>query len=341
MRVIRSRRWVLGAGLGAATMHGPRSVRGQGPLPIRLGIHAQTSWLMYAARELGLFEKAGLQPTFIKFTVGTAAIPAVHSRSVDIVCPGITPFVAGLSQGVNWKIIGIDTELPGAEGFVARKDTDIKSVADFRGKRVAVAKGSTSDYGLAAALRKRNVPRSEVTILYMTPPQQLAAMLNNDIDGAAVWEPWMEKFSEQGNGRVIGFEADEGIYTAVAVYAADSQWLSENGEAARRFLRALVMAYDHIQEKGPQVAFRGVAESMGVPEDVVARIYRKAQAPNVYRWDDPSYQFSVVGGAPFAKNAADMVEFMAQEGIIPKPIDLAPAFDPSIIREVLKQRGSK
>ena len=39
---------------------------------------------------------------------------------MDVTTPGTVPFLAGLAQGVDWVIIGIDTELATAEGFVAR-----------------------------------------------------------------------------------------------------------------------------------------------------------------------------------------------------------------------------
>ena len=193
------------------------------PIPIRIGIQAQTSWLLYAAKELQLFEKAGLAPTYVQFTTGAQSIPAMQSRSIDVGSPGITPFVAGLAQGVNWKVIGIDTQLSAAEGFLARKDTNIKTLEDLKGKTIGVARGSTSYYGLLAALKKKGINKDQVKLLQMGPPEQLAALLNNNIDAVAVWEPWMQKMMAETGARMIGMEADYGVYTALAIYAARSE----------------------------------------------------------------------------------------------------------------------
>lgn len=306
------------------------------PIPIRIGIQAQTSWLLYAAKELQLFEKAGLAPTYVKFTTGAQSIPAMQSRSIDVGSPGITPFVAGLAQGVNWKVIGVDTELPGAEGFLARKDTSIRTLEDLKGKTIGVARGSTSYYGLLAALKKKGINKDQVKLLQMGPPEQLAALLNNNIDAVAVWEPWLQKMMAETGARMIGMEADYGVYTALAVYAAHGDFLKENPEAVKRFLRALLAAYDYVQKNGPGVAVDAVVSAMGITKDLGNIMYKEASAPNVRRWSDPKYQYSVVKGAAFSKNAQEMADFLFDEQIITKKVDVVSNFDDSLIAEVIK-----
>ncbi len=312
---------------------------GGAPIPIRIGIQAQTSWLLYTAKELQLFEKAGLAPTFVKFTTGAQAIPAMQSRSIDIGSPGITPFVAGAAQGVNWKVIGIDTELPNAEGFLARKDSPIKKIEDLKGKTIGVARGSTSYYGLLASLKSKGIKKEEVKLLQMGPPEQLAALLNNNVDAVAVWEPWIQKMKQDAGARLIGMEADYGVHTACAIYAVHGDFLKENPEAVRRFLRGLLAAHDHIRKNGPDVALKAVADAMGVSKELAAIMFKEGPAPSIRRWNDPKYQYSVVKGGPFAREAQQMADFMFEEQIINKKVDLGPLIDASLIAEVLKTAG--
>jgi sulfonate transport system substrate-binding protein len=312
---------------------------GGAPIPIRIGIQAQTSWLLYTAKEQKLFEKAGLAPTFVKFTTGVQSISAMQSRSIDIGSPGITPFTAGAAQGVNWKVIGIDTELPTAEGFLARKDAPIQKLEDFKGKTIGVARGSTSYYGLLAALKTKGIHKEQVKLLLLGPPEQLAALLNNNVDAIATWEPWMQKTQHDAGARLIGMEADYGVHTACAIYAVHGDFLKENPEAVRRFLRGLLMAYDHIQKNGPDVALKAVADAMGVSKDLAAVMYKEAGAPNIRRWADPQYQYSLVKGGPFAKEAQQMADFLFDEQIITKKVDLGPLIDDGPIKEVVKTAG--
>ena len=50
------------------------SVAQGSPLPIRIGYQAVASWVLFGARDLKLYEKAGLTPTFLKFTAGAPMI---------------------------------------------------------------------------------------------------------------------------------------------------------------------------------------------------------------------------------------------------------------------------
>lgn len=329
-----------GAVVAAAAVLFPGLATAQGaPIPVRIGIQAQTSWLLYTAKELQLFEKAGLAPNYVKFTTGAQSISAMESRSIDIGSPGITPFVAGRAQGVNWKVIGVDTELPTAEGFLARKDTDIKKLEDLKGKTIGVARGSTSYYGLLAALKRKGISKDQVKLLQMGPPEQLAAMLNKNIDAVAVWEPWIQRLIKDADARLIGMEADYGVHTACAIYAVHGDFAKENPEAVRRFLRGLLMAYDHIQKNGPQVAIDAVASAMNISKELTTIMYKEAGAPNIRRWNDPSYQYSIVKNGAFAKESQEMADFLLEEGIITKKVELAPSFDASPIAEVLKTAG--
>lgn len=308
------------------------------PIPIRIGIQAQTSWLLYTAKELKLFEKNGLAPTYFKFTTGVQSIAAMQSRSIDVATPGMTPFAVGLAQGVNWRAVGIDTENHKAEGFLARGDAPIQKLEDFKGKTVGVARGSTSYYGLVAALKKKGISKSDFKMLLLGPPEQLAALQNKDVDAVAVWQPWIERMKTEVGARLIGMEADYDIYTSGAVFAAHGDFVREQPEAIRRMLRALVMAYDHIQKNGPGVAAKAMAGAMGISESLAMEIYRQTGAANPRRWLDPEHVFSLVPNGRMAKNLQDMADFMLEDRLIDKNVDMSKALDPTFVRQVLESK---
>jgi aliphatic sulfonates family ABC transporter substrate-binding protein len=311
------------------------------PLPIRIGYQAVASWLLFGGRSLRIFEKAGLTPTFLKFTAGAPMIAAAQSKSIDVAMVGTVPFIAGISQGVDWVFVGLDNEYPRAEGLVVRRDSGVKTLADLKGKTIGFYRGSTSHYAVLTALKRAGIGQDQVKLLFLEPAQQLAAMMNKQIDVAAVWEPWMQKMVNQANATILMSEADMGLYTGLGGYAIRRDWLAANRETVRRFLTALLMVHDAL-EKDPSVAWKAVADEMGIPEAWAQVIYREEPLPGIYRQADPKYQYSVAVGSPFRASLADLARFLVQERVIPKDVDVEKALDDSVIKEALaaKKTGS-
>ena len=323
--------FVLLAGSGFAG----RGAMAQAPLPITIGYLDATNWLMFAARELKLFENAGLAPTFVKFDAPAPMTAAVQDKSIDVAPLGTIPFLVGLSQGIGWTMIGIYNEGPYIEGFVARKDGGIDTLADLKGRRIGYFRGSTSHYGVIMALRQQGIRLDQVTLVHLPPAEQLAALANKEIDAAAVWEPWMQRMVHEANGRIIATEGDLGIYSNVGGFAVRRDWLRENRETAVRFVRALLMAYDAVQ-KDPSVAIRALAKESGVRESWAKTMYENAPPPNIYLWADQRYRYSLIEHAGLHRRLGYLATFLFDEQIIAEKVDVSEAFDASVITEALK-----
>jgi hypothetical protein len=95
-------------------------------------------------------------------------------------------------------------------------------------------------------------------------------------------------------------------------------------------------------EKDSSVAWKAVADEMGIPEAWAQVIYREEPLPRIYRQADPMHQCSVAAGSPFRASLADLARFLVQERVLPKDVDVEKALDDSVIREALaaKKTGS-
>ena len=306
----------------------------QAPLPIKIGYQAVASWLLFGARSLKLYEKAGLTPTFVKFTAGAPMIAAAQSGSIDVAMVGTVPFLAGVASGVDWVYIGVDNEYPRAVGFVARKDSGVRSLADLNGKIIGFFRGSTSHYAVLTVLKRQNIPTTQVKLLQLEPAQQVAAMMNRQIDVAATWEPWMQKMVHQADGTIIAREADIGLFTGLGVWAVRSSWLKANQETARRYLRALVMAYDAL-EKDPSPALNAVMQEMGITEEWTRAIFKEAGLPAIYKQSDATYRYSAAKDSPLQASLADLSKFLFEEKVLPKQVDVNGLVDGALLAEVL------
>jgi taurine transport system substrate-binding protein len=315
-------------------LRAPRALA-QAPLPITIGYQATADWLLFTARELKLFERMGLAPTYVKFVAGVPMIAAAERKSIDVATVGSVPFLTGLSQGVDWVMIGIHSEGAYAEGIVVRKDSGIDTLADLKGKRIGYLRGSTTHYAVLMALRQLGIRPDQVTLLDMAPAEQVAAMANKELDAAVAWEPWMQRMVYEANARIIATEGDLGIYTNVASYSARRDWLRDNRETAVRFLGALLLAYGVLQ-KDPRVGVRALAEEMEINEAWAEAIYRDAPPPKITEWANARYNYSLVKGSVFQRRLGYLATFLFDEKLVSKPVDVREALDASVITEVLK-----
>lgn len=324
--------------LGSAVT-APR-VSAQARLPVAIGYQDTPDWLMFVARDLKLFEKAGLTPTFKKFDAGPPMIAAMQSGSLDIASVGSVAFVLGLAKGLDWKMIGINPEGAYSQGLVARNDSGVSKPSDLKGKRIGVFNGATAQFGLMMILRQHGVRADQVTLIHMSPGEQMAALASGKIDAAMVWEPWMQRMIHASNARIITTEGSIGIYTNVDAYTVQRQWLRTNRETALRFLRALVMANDVVQ-KDPGVAIQIWAREMGIKEAWAEAIYESAPPPLIHEWTNPRYTYSLVKGSSLNRRLGFLAAYLLDQKIITDPVDMHDIMDSSIIADVLKaHKGS-
>ena len=328
---------VLCAGSGAMTA--PRALA-QGRLPITIGYQEKPDWLLFVARDLKLFEKAGLAPTFLKFIAGPPMIAAMQNGSIDLASVGSEAFLIGLSQGVDWVMIGINPEGAYSQGLVARKDSGIKTPADLPGKRIGLFKETTAQFGLMMMMRQHGIHPNQVTLVEMSPEEQLVALANRKIDAAMTWEPWIQRMLHEANARIITTEGNVGIYTNVDGYSVQRQWLRQNRETALRFLRALLLANDVVQ-KDPGIAIRVWARELGIKEAWAEAIYDDVPPPLIREWTNPRYNYSLVKGSPLHRRLGFLATFLFDEKLISQPVDVDDVMDASVIAEVLKTRRSK
>ncbi|MCJ2133070.1 taurine ABC transporter substrate-binding protein [Methylobacterium sp. J-026] len=185
----------------------------------------------------GAIEKAtGYTVTWRKFGGGGDVIRAMASGNVQIGEAGSSPIAAAASQGLDIQLFWILDAIADAEQLVARNGSGIKSVADLRGKTVAVPFVSTSHYQLIAALAAAGLSQRDVTILNMRPPEIAAAWERGDIDATFIWDPVLARVKKSGTVVIsAGDIARQGKATFDGL-VVDRAWAAQN----RDFLVTLV-----------------------------------------------------------------------------------------------------
>ena len=147
---------------------------------LRIGDQAGTGAqaLLTAA---GLIGKLPFKAAWSDFTSGLAdAQPC--AGSVDVGGVGNAPPVFAAAGGDQLAIVGALQANPLGSALLVPKGSPIHSVAQLRGKRIAVAQGSSADYHLLTVLTKAGLSVHDVTLVYLQPAAGLAALTSGHVD---------------------------------------------------------------------------------------------------------------------------------------------------------------
>ncbi len=133
-----------------------------------------------------------------KFDAGTDVIAAMASGDVVLSELGSSPLAIAASQGVDLQLIAFSDVIGKAESLIAHNGSGIATVADLKGKRIAVPIGSTAHFSLMGALQHEGIKADEVTIIGMKPDQIAASWDQGVIDAAWIWQPVQSELLKSG-----------------------------------------------------------------------------------------------------------------------------------------------
>src|SRR5437870_10846591 len=138
--------------LGALVL-GSALLEAQKPLKIRLGVHTSIMGAadVIALRE-GYFKKEGLDVEARRFALGKEGRDAMIAGALDINSTAPTPFLIGLDKAIPFTAIAVNSYFCGTNHVVVRKESDINTPAQLKGKKIGVPKGTITEYVLLARL---------------------------------------------------------------------------------------------------------------------------------------------------------------------------------------------
>jgi sulfonate transport system substrate-binding protein len=199
----------------------------------------------------GLIGKLPFKPNWSDFTSGPPMLQAMGSGSVDIGGVGDAPPVFAAAGGEPVALVGARVTPDNAAALVVPKGSPITSISQLRGKKIAVAQGSSADYHLLTVLSKAGLTAKDVTLDYLQPTEALAAFNSGHVDAWDIWSPYTEQVTGQDNARML--VNGNGYGSPYSFEVASRAALSDPAKAAaiRAYLKILNQAYvwsqSHIQ----------------------------------------------------------------------------------------------
>ncbi len=329
---------------GVLLLAAPLAATAAEPLTVRVGVTSSSSDAgFYIADKKGYFRKEGLEVTLISFDSAAKMVAPLGAGQLDV--GGGAPsagFYNALSRGIDMKIVADKGSTPPGYDYqplLVRKDLvesgRYKSLKDLKGMKIAgSAQGSGSNSALNEGLKKGGVKYSEVERVFMAFPQHVLALQNKAIDAAVTTEPSATQAVQSGAAvRVLGSDSLY-PYQQVAVVLYSGAFMKSQPDAAKRFMRAYVMAlrdYNDALKDGRLAGPKG--------DEVIAILteYTKIKDPAIYRMITPHGAHP--DGAVHEPSLKNDLQFFKDQGEVKGDIALEQAIDSSFVKAATKDLG--
>ena len=202
------------------------------------------------AQEAKEIEKAtGYKINWKQFGGGGEVIKAMASGAVQIGEVGSAGIAAAVSRGEPLELFWILDDIGDAEALVVKNNSGIKTLADLKGKKIAMPFNSTTHFHTMVALEQAKINPADVQILNMRPPEVRAAWQRGDIHATFIWDPVLAEAKKDGkviltSGKI---SADTGKATFDG-YVVNRDWAKANQDFMVKFVKVLASADDNYRK---------------------------------------------------------------------------------------------
>jgi len=196
---------------------------------------------LWIAKDLGLFEKYGLDGNLIYIASGVTSVNALLGGSVDIIAASGSSAIGAAARGAPIVVIG-------SLGHIAYKliaMPSIKSVQELRGKIIGSSRiGAGSDFALQRLLPKLGlIPGKDVQLIptgVSESDRRLLMMIQGKIDATLGTEDNLLALGSRGmKFSVLADLYDSGVFTTGSDIVTSRQLLKQRPRQLKAFLMAL------------------------------------------------------------------------------------------------------
>lgn len=252
-----------------------------GPVNARIGIYnGIPSLLVIIAKQNGYFNKYGIKAYIKPYPTGRDAVRAMFKGDEDFAVCADFVAVKDSFERSDFKIIasiaqsGLSTGVKDmASGIFAKKSSGIEKPADLKGKNVAVAVNTITEFLLGMFLEQNNMAFTDVHAVNIRMDQRTKFLENPKFDAYFVWPPKISKFYMAHLDKLVFFPSPDALPFHFLMTESDA-FIKKNPEAARQILRALIDA-ENWAEQNPEKLKELTMKRFGLTKQNVEQSLKK------------------------------------------------------------------
>ena len=194
---------------------------------------------IFVAKDLGIFEKHGLDVTLNVINSSAQTVASLRSGSVDIATGPAAPVIDAIAKGVtDFTVFGEAMPHTVLEVWV---QPQIRSVKDLVSKTISSTNpNSLGDLMIGIWLNRNGIKKSEVNVVYLGGLSNLvSAMKAGKTDATLILPPLGEQLIPSGQKKLTDLRD---IAYSNQAWTAKKSYVKDNPDSIRRFVAAVIEA---------------------------------------------------------------------------------------------------
>ncbi|MDO9359553.1 MAG: sulfonate ABC transporter substrate-binding protein [Polaromonas sp.] len=297
--------WGLGASVFAQALKSSKA-----PSQLRIG-YQKSAVNLVILKEQGVLEKRfpDTRVQWAEFPAGPQLLEALSVGSLDFGLTGDSPPVFAQAAGKDLLYVGAEPPKPDSSAILVLNDSPLKTLADLKGRKVALQKGSSAHYLLVRAVEKAGLQWSDIQPIYLPPADARAAFERKSVDAWAIWDPFYAAIELAIKPRTLATGRD--LSSNNSFYLASSTFANQHSAALLALLENLTRADAHAQSQRKDT-IKLISAFSGLDAGVVSLFIQRR----------PTSPVSPLNAATVADQQR-VADAFFKLGLIPRPIKIA------------------
>jgi sulfonate transport system substrate-binding protein len=261
---------------------------------------------------------------------GPAINEGLANGQIDFANYGGLPNIVGRGAGLATKVLASYGTSPAY--VIVRNGANIATLADLKGKKLAVSRGTILELSLSTLLGRAGLTQKDVQLFDLKSADQVTALSTGDID-AIVGLADLLALPERGLGKIIYSTKAKGHVdpaNAFGSFVVTEAFAKKYPATTQRVVNAFVKAAHFASQEANRDELIRIWELTGTPRQALV---------NDYKDDVLGDRLSPLLDDFYVGNVQRGIAFAREQKLVRRTIDLGQWVDSSFINKAIKDLG--
>ncbi|BAZ43021.1 aliphatic sulfonates family ABC transporter periplasmic ligand-binding protein [Chondrocystis sp. NIES-4102] len=294
---------------------------------VRLGYSAWPGWFPWkVAEQQQIFAQNNVPVELTWFDGYLESISALTAQQIDGNGQTLGDTVSSVSGGADQVIVLVNDNSTGNDKIIVAPE--INTIADLKGKKVAVEEGTVDHFLLLQGLKRAGLSGEDIELIPLETGKAASAFVAGQVDAVAVFAPYTTQAFKRPQSKELFSSKDfPGSISDHLVFTRS--FIDENPQQVQAIVDSWFTTLEYI-ENNPDQAYQIMAQRAGVS---VEEYQSYAEGTKIFTLDENLKAFEPgndLNSLSFA--AKKMAEFLVEVGFTPSLPDTSQLFDPRFVQ---------